>query len=216
MYKRISANNPIMIHFQAYSSIYFFIITLFMMGVIFGAIVVNSLSFTQKEELYFYLTQFFGQVEDGKVAASEDLFRQSFFHNFKYIGLLWVLGISIIGLPLIFVFLFMKGMVIGFSIGFLVNQMEWQGFMLSFVSVFPQNLLIIPVFIFIAAMSVGVSLQLIRKLFTRQAANIHIIPMFSKYIVAFVLAIAVISVAASIEAYLSPSLMKSVISSIKL
>ncbi|MEI5907113.1 stage II sporulation protein M [Bacillus spongiae] len=211
MYKQIAANNPIMIHLKTYSSIYFFIITLFMMGVIFGAIVVNSLSFTQKEDLDFYLSQFFGQMADGEVAASEDLFRQSFFHNLKYIGLLWVLGISIIGLPLIFIFLFMKGMVIGFSIGFLVDQMEWHGFLLSFVSVLPQNLIIIPVFIVIAVLAVGITMQLIRKLFTQRTTNIQILPLFSKYILAFVIAIIVISVAAGIEAYLSPSLMKSVL-----
>ena len=44
----------------------------------------------------------------------------------------------------------MKGMVIGFTVGFLVNQMGWNGFLLSFVSVLPQNFIIIPVFIMTA------------------------------------------------------------------
>ena len=60
------------------------------MGVIFGAIVVNSMSFTQKEDLFYYLSQFFGEVSNGKVAESNDLFLQSFFHNSKFIGLMWV------------------------------------------------------------------------------------------------------------------------------
>ncbi len=30
----------------------------FVMGVVFGAIVVNSLSFSQKQDLYYYLTNF--------------------------------------------------------------------------------------------------------------------------------------------------------------
>ena len=57
-------------HIREHSSIYLFVIVLFLMGVIFGAVVVNSLSFTQKEDLYYYLSQFFGQVSTGKMVTS--------------------------------------------------------------------------------------------------------------------------------------------------
>ena len=169
MRKKISNSNLLVQHVQANSSIYLFIITLFLMGIIFGAIVVNSLSFAQKEDLYFYLSKFFSEIEDGRITSAEELFRQSFLHNVKYLGLIWLLGISIIGLPLIFVLLFMKGVVVGFSVGFLVNQMGWSGFLLSFVSVLPQNIIIIPAFIFIGAISASFSLTLIRKIFMRQS-----------------------------------------------
>ncbi|RLQ90639.1 stage II sporulation protein M [Falsibacillus albus] len=214
MRKRISSN-PLTQHIQDNSSIYSFIVVLFLMGVIFGAVVVNSLSYGQKEDLFYYLSQFFGQVADGKVATSEDLFRQSFFHNVKFLGLIWILGISIIGLPLILILLFMKGVVVGFTVGFLVNKMGWGGFLLSVVTVLPQNLLIIPVFIFITVLSVGFSLKLIRKIFIKQGMNFVFAPLFMRYAAAFIIAIGIISVSASIEAYLSPALMKSIVSTLK-
>ena len=71
------------------------------MGVIFGAVLVNSLSFSQKEDLFYYLSQFFGQVIKGEIAASHEMFSQSIIHNVKYISLIWILGISVIGLPVI-------------------------------------------------------------------------------------------------------------------
>lgn len=46
------------VHLREHASLYVFVIVLFLMGVIFGAIVVNSLSFSQKQDLYYYLTQF--------------------------------------------------------------------------------------------------------------------------------------------------------------
>ncbi|MFC8575881.1 stage II sporulation protein M, partial [Heyndrickxia sporothermodurans] len=189
MRKKQSFSNPIIRHVQEYSSIYSFIIVLFLMGVVFGAVIVNSLSFDQKEDLYYYLNQFFGQVSDGKVAAPSDLFRLSFLHNVKFLGLMWILGISIIGLPLILILLFIKGIVVGFSVGFLVSQMHWGGFLLSFVTVLPQNLFIIPMFIFIAVVSVGVSLKLIRKIFIKQNIGFHIFPMLAQYVIAFVFAV---------------------------
>ena len=53
-------------HFREHSSIYLFVVVLFLMGVIFGAIVVNSLTFSQKEDLAYYLSQFFGKFQMGK------------------------------------------------------------------------------------------------------------------------------------------------------
>ncbi|CAN7337482.1 stage II sporulation protein M [Rossellomorea sp. LjRoot5] len=217
MRKKMSNSNPLVQHVQAHSSIYLFIITLFLMGIIFGAIVVNSLSFAQKEDLYFYLSKFFSEMEDGSMTSAEELFRQSFLHNVKYLGLMWLLGISIIGLPLIFVLLFMKGVVVGFSVGFLVNQMGWSGFLLSFVSVLPQNIIIIPAFIFIGAISANFSLTLIRKIFMRQTSSMQfqMIPFLSRYVIFMVVAIGIVTIAASIEAYLSPALMEAVIGKIK-
>lgn len=205
--------NVVAMHFREHSSIYLFVVVLFLMGVIFGAIIVNSLSFTQKEDLFYYLSQFFGQVSDGKVADSKDLFYQSFFHNSKFVGLMWILGVSIIGLPITLILLFMKGMVVGFTVGFLVNQMGWEGFVLSFVSVLPQNLLIIPVFIIGATLSVAFSLKMIRRQFMKKQGQ-PIMPLLGGYVAAFLVALVFIAIAAAIEAYISPVLMKSIVESI--
>jgi stage II sporulation protein M len=209
MKKRLYQSNAAS-YFREYSSIFLFVVILFLMGVIFGAIVVNSMSYTQKEDLYYYLSQFFGQVSEGKVADNNDLFLQSFLHNSKFIGLIWVLGISIIGLPVILILLFVKGMVVGFTVGFLVSQMGWKGFMLAVASILPQNLIIIPIFIIMAALSVIFSLRMVKKQFIKKYAE-PIMPFFKGYILALVAAVICISLASGIEAYLSPSLMKSIV-----
>ncbi|HLU23794.1 stage II sporulation protein M [Lederbergia graminis] len=210
MRKRLSSN-LITRHLQEHSSIYLFLMVLFLMGIIFGAIMVNSLSDHQKEDLFYYLNQFFGQVEEGAMVSSQDLLKLSFLHNLKFAGLIWILGVSIIGLPLIFVLLFIKGIVVGFSVGFFVNQMGWQGLLLAFGSLLPQNLFIIPAFIFVAACSVSLSIKLIRKIFIRQTFSFQLVPVFSRYVLAYIATILVITIAASIEAYLTPALMKAII-----
>ena len=204
-YQNILAN-----HFREHSSIYLFIAVLFLMGVIFGAIVVNSLTLSQKEDLFYYLSQFFSQISNGKVADSKDLFIQSFSHNSKFIGLMWLLGISIIGLPVILILLFIKGMVVGFTVGFLVNQMGWNGFLLSFVYVLPQNIIIIPVFIISATLAVSFSFKMIRQQFMKKMGE-PMLPLFGRYMVLLVGAIVSLVIAAGVEAYISPGLMKSIV-----
>jgi stage II sporulation protein M len=90
--------------------------------------------------------------------------------------------------------------------------MGWQGFLLAFVSILPQNLIIIPVFILMAALSVIFSLRMIKKQFMKKYAQ-PIIPFFKRYIFALIVAVIFISAASGIEAYLSPWLMKTIITS---
>lgn len=209
--RNLSYNNKLINHFDEHASIYLFTIVLFSIGVTFGAIVVNSLSFTQKEDLFFYLNEFFGAILANDVTSNKQLFLQSLSHNSKFIALIWILGISIIGLPLILIFLFLKGIVVGFTVGFLVNQMGWNGFLLSFVAILPQNLIIIPVFIVCATMSVTFSLQMIRKQFTK-TTNRRIGPLFTNYIYTLLLLCLFLIAAAAVESYVSPYLMKIVLS----
>ncbi|MGI6474374.1 MAG: stage II sporulation protein M [Thermoactinomyces vulgaris] len=132
-------------HFQSQKSLYIFVTTLFMMGVIFGAVLVNSLDPSQKEGLLHYLGYFFQGLKDETIAEPEVAFQHSLGDHLKTIGLMWILGLSVIGIPVLLVLLFLKGLVIGFTVGFLFSKLSWQGLWFAFVSIVPQNLLIIPV-----------------------------------------------------------------------
>ncbi|WP_404458116.1 stage II sporulation protein M [Sutcliffiella horikoshii] len=198
-------------HIKEHSSLYLFIVVLFFMGVIFGAIVVNSMNFSQKQDLFVYLSRFFGQVEEGQFASSKDIFFQSYFHNIKYVLLMWVLGISIIGLPVILILLFLKGVVVGFTVGFLVNQLSWKGFLFSFVAILPQNMIAIPAYIIIGTLSVAFSLKMIRQQFVKRIQE-PFFQQFMRYTVAMGFICLLLLGASLIEALASPVFMKSVIS----
>ncbi|MGV3489345.1 MAG: stage II sporulation protein M [Tuberibacillus sp.] len=197
-------------HLQDNLSIYTFTIVLFLMGIVFGAIIVNSLPPETKTNLFGYLQRFFGQVSQGKIAGTGAMFGESFKNYLQYLGLIWLLGLSIIGLPVIFILLFLKGIVVGFTVGFLVNQMGFHGFLIAMASIFPQNLIIIPTFIIVSAASVAFSLKMIRQLLMRTRKT-PLIPQFMSYIVLFGIVIAAITTASLFEAYVSPFLMQGVI-----
>ncbi|MCY8232824.1 stage II sporulation protein M [Priestia endophytica] len=197
-------------HIQKHSSVYLFVTVLFFIGVVFGAVVVNSLNLGQKEDLFYYLDRFFGQVTKGEVANSADILKQSFWHNIKYLGFIWILGISVIGLPVVLVLLFLKGIVIGFTVGFLVNQMGFHGFLLSFVSVLPQNLFLIPLFLVVSTLSLSFSLKLMKQ-FVRSGSE-TMIAAFMRYSTVILLILAVVTISSTLEAYASPFLMKTTLS----
>src|SRR6478735_3098688 len=114
--KRIELLEQLKNHIKQRKSVYLFVSILFLMGIIFGAFLVNSISLTQRHDLFLHLSQFFHEMNNGHIeATANELFINSIVHYSKYIGLLWILGISMIGLPIIFILLFMKGIVIGFT-----------------------------------------------------------------------------------------------------
>jgi len=205
--------NRVISHIQENSSLYIFVSVLLLMGVVFGAILVNSLQVNQKQDLSFYLNRFFGQVSKGEFAIASEMFRESYFSQLKYIGFIWLLGISIIGLPLIFILLFLKGVVVGFTVGFLVSQHGWDGLLLAFVSVLPQNLIIIPAFLVMTTVAASFSLRMIRHQFIRKI-NEPLLPMLIRYTCFFLIIGVILAIASSIEAYASPVLMKEVVESI--
>ncbi len=138
---------------------------LLIMGVIFGAILVNVLSQEQRDELLDDLNQFFLHITYFQ-ADSPDFLR-ILGEEFKLILVLWVLGLSVIGFPMILALVFAKGMAIGFTVGFLVHQLTWKGILLASVGVLPQNLLLIPALVLAASAGILFSLSLLRMLFRK-------------------------------------------------
>lgn len=197
-------------HTKNNASIYLFVFVLLFMGVIFGAIIVNSLHNELKQDLLFYLKQFFSQVQKDNIGEPSTIFRESYFTQLMYIGIIWLLGISIIGLPIILILLFLKGVVVGFTVGFLVDQMGVKGFFLAIVSVLPQNLIVMPIYIFISTISIGFSIQLIKQLFIKKNTE-SILPDLVRYTFTFIVLGGILLLSSSIEGYLSPYLMKMII-----
>lgn len=199
-------------HVKEHATIYIFMIILFLTGVIFGAIIVNSMNWVQKHDLFFYLERFFGQVADKEQIENNEVLKSSFFYHAKYLLLLFILGLSVIGLPIIWILLFLKGLVVGFSVGFIVNQLGLKGLLLASLSIAPQNILIIPVYIIAGSLSMIFSLTLLGKLFTRKIAQ-PIFQPFGKYVTVFSLLLAISLAAAALEAFVANEAMEMIIKS---
>ncbi|MDO6451094.1 stage II sporulation protein M [Oceanobacillus profundus] len=202
-------------HIKNHATIYLFMIILFLTGIIFGAVIVNSMGFIQKQDLFFYLERFFGQITEGVSIDKIDILWQSFTYHAKYLLLLCILGLSVIGLPLVWVLIFVKGLVIGFSVGFIVNQLGLQGLLLASLSIAPQNILVIPIYITAGSISMIFSLTLINKLFSRKNHQLLLQPL-AKYSIIFVILLVVSFAAALVEAYVSNQAMQELIKSLYL
>lgn len=172
-------------HIKENITMYLFMTSLLITGIVFGAIIVNSMSFIQKQDLFFHINQFFNQIYEGESIVSLDLFKKSFSFHVQYLILLSLLGLTIIGMPFIWLLVFLKGLVIGFSVGFIVNQLGLKGLLLATISIAPQNVIMIPVYIIAASIANIFSLFLFQKIISR-STSVSVVQPFIQYLIMFV------------------------------
>jgi stage II sporulation protein M len=194
-------------HLKEYANLYIFVSVILLFGVVFGAIIVNSMNVSQKQDVLTFLTQFFGQVHNEGFVNGKDVFVTSYSTHLKFIALIWILGISVIGLPLIIILLFLKGLVIGFTVGFFVNQLGWHGMLLAFTTVFPQNIIVLPFYVLITVLAIQLSIRMIQKQFLKNDRE-PIIKHLISYTMIFTVAAMSLSIASLIEAYGSTYFLK--------
>ncbi|WLV23494.1 stage II sporulation protein M [Aciduricibacillus chroicocephali] len=197
-------------HLKEHATIYIFMVILFLTGIVFGAIIVNSMNFVQKQDLYFYLERFFGHIANGEQLEHGRILKSSFLYHVKYLLIMFVLGLSVVGLPLVWIFLFLKGLMIGFSVGFIVNQLGMKGLMLASLAIAPQNLIIIPIYVAACSLSMVFSLALLGRLFGRQTTQ-PIAEPFLRYVSIYVILICLGFGAALMETFISNEAMQAII-----
>ena len=206
---RSRVGQTIQTYAREHQSLYWFTIVLFTMGIIFGAVLVNSLPLSQKQELYGFLQYFFNSLSQQGIPETSTHFQQSFGFYAKTVAIMWVLGLSIIGLPMILLMLFLKGVVVGFTVGFLVNQLQWQGVTFAMMGILPQNLLVVPALFIVGVSGISFSLRLIKTRLVSKRDDI--MPHFIGYTVLVMCMLGVLTMAALFETFVSPRLMQVVL-----
>ena len=139
--------------------LYIFVSVLFVVGVIFGALLVNALTLEQQEELNRQISQVFLHINTPQDAAT---FWSSLWMYWRWILLIALLGISIIGFPLVLLVDFVKGALIGFTVGTLVSQYSWKGIIVALAAVAPQNLFTIPLILIASVASIAFALHILK------------------------------------------------------
>jgi stage II sporulation protein M len=185
--------------------LYFIAILILVVGIVSGSISVKALNVQQKDNLINYINLFFQKV-DINALNSKLVLKYSILNNLKLVSLIWVLGLTIIGIPFVMLILFIKGFILGFTVGFLIDELGFTGILFSTISLFPQNIIIIPSIVIIGVSALSFSLILLKN--KRGAEKYSIIQQVTGYTILVSLMALIIILGCFIEAYISPVFMK--------
>ena len=180
--------------------LYLVVFFFFLGGIIAGAVTVYFLDQQQAIRLAAYLDNLLKQFSSGELEWYRVVY-QAFLSALREIGVVWFLGLTVIGIPLIMAMIVLKGFIMGFTVGFLVQQKALQGIALSLLAVMPPNLIQIPA-LFLAAI-VGISFS-VSLLHGRNPGDSGVLPRFMLYSFIMLLVIALVTGGGLVEAYLSP------------
>ncbi|WP_127575068.1 stage II sporulation protein M [Paenibacillus barengoltzii] len=198
--------HPIRHAFKDQTPLYVFVSVLFLMGVVFGALMVNALTLEQQQDISRFLGDFFLSINEGGSEFQPMTFWQVAGLHLKWLGLIWLLGLSVIGLPGILILDFLKGVLIGFTVGYLVGQYTWKGLLFALVSVAPHNLIVIPALLIASVAAVSFSLNIIRSRVLMSRPGQATRPFLSYTGLTLAMAVALLAIS-SFETWVTPVMM---------
>jgi stage II sporulation protein M len=185
--------------------LYFLVLVFFAAGIAAGAFTVDALSSAQKEELINYFQSFF-TVLDQEPVQSAAIFKQSLINNSQFVILIWLLGITVIGIPLILLIVGIKGFIVGFSVSFLVEGMGLKGLLFAVAAILPQNLFIVPGIIAAAVLGISFSISMLRR--KKSKTKKSFTSELAMYSMSILLTLIILLLGSLVEGYITPVFMK--------
>ncbi|MGE5543992.1 MAG: stage II sporulation protein M [Bacillota bacterium] len=178
---------------------YLLLIIIFASGIVAGEMKSGNLGADTKSHLVSLIDQL---IQHGaSLTASEGLLLSTAGSQIKTAALMWFLGMTVVGVPLILGLIFARAFSLGFTVGFLIKEKGTLGLVMGLSSVLPQNLIYIPFLLIGAMVCLNFSLFLVRGRFQARA---ELWQNYVLYTLAMIGVTIVLLLGALVETYLSP------------
>ncbi len=183
---------------------YIVMIIIFLIGIILGTMYINKTDLSQRQEISSYVNEFIVDIQNGSNIDSNKLLKTSVFNNLLITILLWLSGLTVIGMPIVYLIVSIKGFCMGYTISAVIATLGvTQGLEFTLSTMLLQNIILIPSILILAVSGIKLY-KAIMKDRRRENIKVEII----RYTVIAIF-IGIINVIASvIETYISTNIFK--------
>lgn len=116
--------NIILQHINTNIKDYLMLSIVFIIGVMAGVVVINNSSADSKKEISGYVNSFITSIKDEQYKVDTvKLTKMSIIDNLKTVGIMWIAGTTIIGIPLIFIVICYKGFCLGYTVSAIISSL---------------------------------------------------------------------------------------------
>jgi stage II sporulation protein M len=199
-------SNLINKHIQ--NNFWLYVITLlcFCTGIVLGVYSVRYMGGFEKNDLLSYLNSFKSSINSGNIDYKSILV-EALKINIPMIVIMWFLGLTMIGTPVILVIDILKGFTLGFSCSFVINSLGINGIWFDLLGILPQNIIYVPCIIFLSVMAMEFSLTILKDRSNVQWKN-HVLIKLTSYSITFIFVIIVMCIGLIMEVYVTPNIIK--------
>lgn len=151
--------------------LYLFLIGLVIVGIIVGILFWFVINNEDKLLVTKNLNNFFECIKKGNAINYWGSLFNSLVTGLIYIVLIWLLGISIVGLPIILIIITIKSFIVGFSISSIIASYGFKGILGAFVYTFPHQIIFLLLLILLGFYASSFCFKLFKYLFLKQSIN---------------------------------------------
>ena len=185
-----------------------FVVTIMILGVISGSIFLISLNSTDKINTINQIKTFITNIDNNSINNGLAL-RNSLITNYVFDGLIWIFGLTIIGIVFNVFLTYIKGFTVGFSISSIILSYKYKSIPFALLYVFPCQIFNIFVICMLTIYSIMFTKNLLYVIVSKKGNNNL---MFKRYFVIFIICIMISFLSSILEVYLFPNMLKIIIS----
>lgn len=143
-----------------------FLLAVMFCGLLFGAVVAGQLNQSTTSVLSQTMSQFIVAVKSHQLVSPSVTFWQRSFSELKLFALVWLSGISLLGLPLITLVLFLRAFSVGFSVAYSVLEFGWHGLLVASLVIFVHQVIALLCLWFAGVTAVRLSSSVVHRAFS--------------------------------------------------
>lgn len=189
-----------------------FLIGLSIVAVVAGAFYITILNKTDQSLVKTSINEFFNNINNNNLNYMASL-KNIILTNVGFIIVIWLLGISVIGIPIIIFLFFSKAFVIGFSISSIIFNYKLKGTLLSLFYIFPHHIINIYIYIILIAYAISLSFKIIESIIKRKSIDFKVV--MNKYLYVLLVSLIVIVITSLFEIFAMPAILKIILSLVK-
>lgn len=187
--------------------IYAIVTLMFLIGWVIGIIFINNSQEVQQEQINGYINTFIQGIKSDAEISKPEILKNSILSNLGITVLLWVLGSTVIGMPLIYIVILYKGYSIGCTISAIAASLgTGKGIVFILSTMLLQSIIYIPCLLSLAVSGVKLYKQIMED---RRTENIKIQILRHSIFCIFIFLMLII--AALIETYISTNIAQKLI-----
>ena len=182
--------------------------SVFIIGIITGSIFIMVINTNDKSLVVEHITKFFSNVNSSDYSYLDSL-KNMLSLNYFYVIVIWVLGLSILGILVNIFLTYLKGFIIGFTTSSLIITYGFKSILAVILYIIPHTLINSLVIIILTIYSITFSRYLLIQIF--QKKDMKTKNFMKKYLIILLIAVALTLVSSISEVYLFPFLLKLII-----
>lgn len=183
-----------------------FTIGIILLGIISGSIFLVILSSKDKELIVSKINTFMTSIRSNNI-NNINAFKNAIIENSIYIIIMWILGLSMIGIIINVFLTYLKGFITGFTIGSFIITYKYKGILASLIYVFPTTIINLLITILISVYSFTMTIMLLKSIFNKNNNN-SMKGFIRKYFLILLISMGMVLLSSLSESFLLPSMIK--------